>query len=109
MDDGTAAEQEDDEGLMNSKQGTFGPSVLAGLIVAAGAWGISKVTDHHDETATATAIATLTERVSTLTEQVRRLNEQPYATRQDLNGFASRVDGLAERVSNVERAQQQRR
>lgn len=99
---------DDGEEPMNAKGG-FGQAVLAGLIVAAGAWGIGRVTDNRAETTTAAAIATLTERVSTLTDQVKRLNEQPYVRREEFNAVANRVDGLDQRLGVVERAQLERR
>lgn len=98
-----------DDDVSNNKQGSWGQAVVAALVVAVVTVGVNKATDHHDETSTAASIATLTERVSTLTEQVRRLNEQPYATRADLAGVSNRVDGLAERVGELERAGGQRR
>lgn len=99
----------DGDDVSNTKQGSLGQVVLAGLIVALGSWGLGKITDSSRETQTAAAIATLTERVSTLTDQVRRLNEQPYATRGDIAGVSTRVDGLAERISDLERARGERR
>jgi hypothetical protein len=109
IDDGTSAALEvDDEEGMNNKGG-IGQVVLAGLIIAFGSWGLTKITDHSNDTITATAIATLTERVSTLTEQVRKLNDQPYATRADLAGISSRVDGLEQRFTEHAREEQSRR
>lgn len=102
MDDGTAAEQEDIEEPMNVRQGSWGQAIVAALVVAIITVAVNKTTDHHDETATATSIATLTERVSTLTEQVRRLNEQPYARREDFNAVSNRLDGLERRVDSWE-------
>lgn len=77
---------------MNAKHGSVGQSVLVGLIVVAGGWCINKVTDNRDETTTAAAIATLTERVSTLTDQVRQLNVQPYVRREEYSGEITRLD-----------------
>jgi hypothetical protein len=109
IDDGTsAALEDDDEEGMNNKGG-IGQVVLAGLIIAFGSWGLTKITDHSNDTTTATAIATLTERVSTLTEQVRKLNDQPYATRADIDGMSNRVTGLEQRFSEHERQEQSRR
>jgi outer membrane murein-binding lipoprotein Lpp len=98
----------DGDDVSNTKQGSLGQVVLAGLIIAVGSWGLGKATDSSRETQTAAAVATLTERVSTLTDQVRRLNDQPYATRSDLSGLSSRVDGLAERIGDLERATRER-
>jgi polyhydroxyalkanoate synthesis regulator phasin len=109
VDDGTAAEQEETEEPMNVRQGSWGQAIVAALVVAVITVAVNKTTDHHDETATATSIATLTERVSTLTEQVRRLNEQPYARREDLNAISNRVDGLERRIDIIEREQQPNR
>jgi hypothetical protein len=106
IDDGTAAEQhdEDDEVPMNAKGG-FGQAVLAGVIVAVATLVIHRTTDSSDER----ALATLTERVSNLSDQVRKLSEQPYATRSDFAGVESRLSGIDTRLRDIERTQLQRR
>jgi hypothetical protein len=92
---------------MNAK-GSWGQALVAALVVAVVTVGVNKLTDHHDETSTATSIATLTVQVANLTEQVKRLNEQPYVRREELNAVSNRVDGFEQRLGVVERAQFQR-
>ena len=111
------AELRGDEGEMNVKgtdvQASILSGVLVGLIVAAGATAINHAMDNRDETATAAAIATLTERVSALNAQVTKLTEQPYVRREEylgvLGGIENRLAGIEQRISNVERAALERR
>jgi hypothetical protein len=101
-----------DEEPMNVKGGDVQTSILAGvlvgLVVAAGSIGITRAVDSRDETATAAAIATLTERVSALNAQVTKLTEQPYVRREEylgvLGGIENRLAGIEQRISNHERA-----
>jgi hypothetical protein len=105
VDDGTAAEQQDDDEVsMNAKQGSLGQAVVVAVIGGLLTVAIGKLTDSSDDK----ALATLTERVSNLSEQVRKLSEQPYATRADLAGVENRLSGIDTRLRDIERAQLQR-
>lgn len=93
---------------MNAKGG-FGQAVLAGVIVAAAAMVIDKVTDFSDKQ----ALATLTERVSNLSDNVKKLNEQPYVRRDEylgvLGGIENRLSGHDARLRELERTPVERR
>lgn len=86
---------------MNVKDSGIGPALVVGLILSAVNIWWPRSGDR--DTATATSLATLTERVSTLSGQVSKLTEQPYARREEVKAIEDRVTGLDERLGEVER------
>lgn len=91
---------------MSNNKGSLGQSVVTALVVGLVMVALGKLTDHHDETATATSIATLTANVANLGEQVRKLTEQPYVRRDEFQAgvatIENRVSGLDGRINQLE-------
>lgn len=92
---------------MNEKASGIAGAIIVGLIVAIGQVWIQKRSDRDDSTAT--NLAALNERVGALSKQLDKLTDQPYARREELAAVSGRVDGLEQRVVDVERAEFKRR
>lgn len=90
-------------GDTNVKNSGIVPAVVVGLIVEFGQILFGHSLDHSDTT-TAT-LAELKTEVASLSTQLSKLTDQPYVRRDE---FESRITGLEQRVSNIERGMQSR-
>lgn len=104
MDDGTAAEQTDEDDVSNSKGNDWVATITGGVIVgvfvsAANAWM------SHDGSRNDTLVEVRT-KVEYLTASVNKLTEQPYVRRDEFQaGVATlegRLTGLDGRVNQLE-------
>lgn len=85
---------------MNVKESGVVPAVIVGLILSLVNIWWPRSDDRN--TATATSLATLTERVSTLTTQVSELAKQPYIRRDEFANLENRITNIESRISSFE-------
>jgi hypothetical protein len=105
VDDGTAAEQEDNEGdVSNVKGNDWVASIVSGLIVG----GIVALAGHFGARSddTRDQVIALRQQVATLVGEVKDLKGSPYIRREEFDREFARLD---QRLGNIERAVVDRR